>query len=334
MVDHGKTKMKLRLKDERPLLYLSGTGTYGMTEEDLIDKGAKYRCFSYAYVAKGGFYYQKKIQEAYEVSVNAGMGIMMDSAAHSFHKLAKAGLRKTKGKWNIHNINKLRDQTVEGYSKYVKKNQKDWDWCVTFDYVRECPVIYKMTEQLKELGCNTVPVYHGDQPIYWLEKYIDDGHKLICIGSIKRNNKNLRMYYNKCFNLAEKHGVLLHGLAVTSLSLMYGLPWYSVDSATWAKVAAFGCILCTSGSVNDTFGYVHMTNRRHGQSRGIEYCELDRGQKKALELTVNEDGFDVKDLVESGAARSLYNIYVFCNKIQHLKEDMVDSRMHWKSLLA
>src|SRR5262249_39784003 len=116
-------------------------------------------------------------------------------------------------------------------------------------------------------------------------------HKLICIGSVRRNNKNTRRYFDKCFNVAAKHGVLLHGLAVTSLSLMFGYPWYSVDSATWAKVAAYGCILCTSDTINDTFGYIHMTSRRHGQSRGIEYGELSPEQRKELKTAVGKVGF-------------------------------------------
>ena len=326
--------MKLHLKAERPLLYLSGTGTYGMTEQELIEKGAKYRCFSYAYVSKGGFYYQKKIEEALKISEDKGMGIMMDSSAHSFHKLVSAGLRKSHGKWSIHDMEKLRDETLKGYSKFIKKRGKAWDFYVTFDYMKNCPIIYDMQKQLEKMGIMPVPVYHGDQPLDWLRRYCDEGHKLICIGSVRRNNKSTRMYFDRCFDVATKRGVLLHGLAVTSLSLMFGYPWYSVDSATWAKVAAYGCILCTSDTVNDTFGYIHMTDKRHGQSRGIEWNELPKSQQKAIKRSVEEDGFDIKKLMTEGSARSLYNIFVFCNKIQHLKASIADSKVRWKSLLV
>lgn len=326
--------MKLHLDAERPLLYLSGTGTHGMGEDDIIKQGAKYRCYSYAYVHPDGFYYQKKMREAMELSIKNGLGIMMDSSAHSFHKLLNAGLRKQGGKWDVRDTEKLRDETIKGYSKYVKKEGKNWDWAVTFDYVRECPVIWDMTKKLKSLGANTIPVYHGDQPIDWLRRYCEEGYKLICIGSIRRNNKYLRQYFDRCFNMAAKYNVLLHGLAVTSLTGMYCFPWYSVDSATWAKVAAFGCILCTSDSVNDTFGYVHVTDRRHGQSRGVEYCELSPLQKKELEASVNKDGFDMDELRKDGAVRSLYNIYVFSHKVAHLKAGLAKSKANWKSLLV
>ena len=325
--------MKLHLKAERPLLYLSGTGTYGMGEKDIIKNGARYRCFSYAYVCPKGFYYQKKMAEAIGIAEKNGMGIMMDSAAHSFHKLTIGGLRKQNGKWSMKDFDKLKDETIGQYARFVKKQGKNWDFSVTFDYVKDCPTIYKMTEQLKSLGVNTVPVYHGDQPIDWLRRYCEEGHKLVCIGSIRRNNKYMRQYFDRCFNMAAKYNVLLHGLAVTSLTGMFSFPWYSVDSATWAKVAAYGCIMCTSESVNDTFGYLHMTDKRHGQNRALEYHELSPVQKKELEIEVNKNGFDIKGLIEDGAQRSLYNIFIFSNKIKHLKADLAESKANWKSLL-
>ena len=326
--------MKIHLKDERPLLYLSGTGSHSMGEEDIISQGAKYRCYSYAYVCPGGFYYQKKMEESLNTSIKNNLGIMMDSSAHSFHKLLEKGLRKTSGKYKIRDIEKLRDQTIDEYAKYVRKEEKNWDFSVTFDYIKDCPTIYKMQKQLESYKINPIPVYHGDQPIDWLRRYCEEGYKLVGIGSIKRNNKNMRRYFDSCFNVATKYGTLLHGLAVTSLTGMYSFPWYSVDSATWAKVAAFGCVLCTSDSVNDTFGYLHMTDRRHGQSRGIEYIELSPEQKKSIERVVNKDGFDVHELQVDGAVRSLYNIFVFCNKVSQLKKDLADSKQRWKPLLV
>jgi hypothetical protein len=324
--------MKLHLKEERPLLYFSGVGSSGMGEDAFIKNGAKYRCFSYAYTSPDGFYYSKKIAESLKIAEKKGMGVMMDSAAHSFHKLKVLGLRKKSGKWSVKDTDKLRDKVVETYAQYVLKEGKKWDFVVNFDYVRDCPVIYAMQKQLEKLGIRPVPVYHGDQPDEWLKRYCEEGHKLICLGSVKRSNKYMRYYYDRCFNIAAKYGVLLHGLAVTSLSLMYGYEWYSVDSATWAKVAAFGCILSTSAGVNDTFGYIHLSDRRHGQGRGIEYLDLPKNKQREINHEIEDNGFDPKQLLTDGAARSMYNVYIFCNRIQHLKEVVRSGKTRWQSL--
>jgi len=326
--------VNIHTKAVKPLIYFSGVGSSGGDELELIKQGAKYRCYSYAYACRDGFYYQKSVEKAMKTSLENNVGIMMDSGAASFHGWQKKGLRKVGGKFSVRDEVTLRDGVIKNYVKYVKQREKDWDFYLTFDYVKQCPVIYGVQKRLEKLGINPVPVFHGDEPIDWFKRYCEEGHKLICLGSVRRSNKNYRVYFDRVFNMAEKYGVLLHGLAITSLSLMFGFPWYSVDSATWAKVAAFGCVLTTSDTVNDTFGYIHMSNKRHGQSRGIEYCELDKFQKKQLERVVNDDGFDVKDLVEDGAKRSLYNIYVFSHKIAHLKADLNDSRQKWKSLLV
>src|ERR1700685_4605232 len=166
--------MKLHLKEEKPLLYFSGTGTSGMGEEDIIKQGAKYRCYSYAYVHPEGFYYQKKMKEALDTSIKNKMGIMIDSAAHSFHKLTDKGLRKVNGKFSVEDTIKLRDSVIKNYADYVKTDSKKWDFAVTFDYVKNCATIYQMTQQLKSLGADTVPVYHGDKPLDWLRRYCEE----------------------------------------------------------------------------------------------------------------------------------------------------------------
>lgn len=325
--------MKLHLTENRPLIYFSGGPASSAKEEDIIKQGAKYRCFSYAYTCKDGFYYQKPTARALSISVENDLGVMMDSGAASFHNLQKKGLRKLGGKYSVRHEGELKDLVINSYVKYVKKERKNWDFYLTFDYLKQCPIIYDVTKELEKKGIRPVPVYHGDQSTEWLTRYCSEGHKLICLGSVKRNAKTYRLYFDKCFNIAAKHGVVLHGLAITSLSLMFGFPWYSVDSATWAKVAAYGCILCTSDTVNDTFGYIHMTDRRHGQSRGVEYLDLSKTQKKSIEREVNDCGFDIHDLCTDSGVRSLYNVYVFANKIDHLKAAIAGAKTTWKSLL-
>src|ERR1035438_8492972 len=128
--------LKLRLKEERPLLYLSGNGSSSINEMDLIKLGSKYRCFSYAYTCKGAFYYNKRMNQALKTSVDNNIGVMMDSAAHSIHHLKAQGLKKNKGKFNIHDIDKLRDLVMDQYVEYVNKEGKHWDFHINFDYIK------------------------------------------------------------------------------------------------------------------------------------------------------------------------------------------------------
>lgn len=324
--------MKLRLKDERPLIYLSGNGSSNINEMDLITNGCKYRCYSYAYTCKGAFYYTKKMAEALKVSIDNGIGVMMDSAAHSVHQLAGKGLRKRSGKFRVTDIDELKKIVIDQYTEYALKEGKKWDFYVNFDYVRDCPIIYDMQKFLEKRGLKPIPVYHGDKSIDWLRRYCEEGYKLIGIGSIKSYGayKDKRHYYDAVFNVTEKYGALTHGFAMTGLSLMFSYPWYSVDSATWAKTAAYGSILHADKNRN-VIGEIHITDKIvNGKTR---YNALPKELQKDLRTIVEKSGFDFAELRVDGRARSLYNVHLFCNHFMDLKKAVSADRKRWKLLV-
>src|SRR5262249_22984613 len=139
-----------------------------------------------------------------------------------------------------------REQTIELYVDFVKKRQKQWDFYVTFDYERNCPLIYKVTKRLESMGIKPAPVYHGDSTIDWFKRYLDEGYTRLGVSpmlSIRTSHKNVRNFLDNLFRVVEPYkGVKLHGFAMTSLSLMFGYPWHSVDSSSWSRTSSYGCI--------------------------------------------------------------------------------------------
>jgi hypothetical protein len=324
--------MRLRLKDARPLIYLSGNGSSNINEMDLIDQGCKYRCYSYAYTCKGAFYYTKKMAEALECSIKNNVGVMMDSAAHSIHQLSSKGMRKRKGKFRVDDVEELIKIVKNQYLKYVLKEGKHWDFYVNFDYVKNCPIIYDMQKELERKGIKPIPVYHGDRTIDWLRRYCEEGYKLIGIASVRSYGpyKDKRRYYDEVFNVTEKYGALTHGFAMTGLSLMFGYPWYSVDSATWAKTAAYGSILHADRNRN-VIGEIHITDKVvQGKTR---YNQLPKDLQKDLKRIVEKSGFDFEQLRVDGRMRSLYNVNLFCNHFMDLKKVVSSDRKRWKLLV-
>ena len=323
--------MKLHLRADRPLLYLSGNGSSNVREKDLFKVGCRYRCYSYAYTCPGAFYYNKRMKEALDTSVSQGVGIMMDSAAHSIHVLIKKGF-KYKGKYNVTDIEKIKEIVMDSYTKYVKEEKKNWDFYVNFDYVKHCPTVYAVQKELEKRGIRPIPVYHGDMELEWLERYCKEGYKLIGIGTIKTNSKyrERRGYYDKVFNVLEKHGVLAHGLAMTGLSLMYLYPWYSVDSATWAKTAAYGSMLHIDTN-RQIIGEIHITDKNVGGKTC--YNRLPKDLQRDLRHTVEDRGFDFKKMQTDGAVRSLYNVWMYCNEVNKHKDLVKGNLSRWRSLL-
>jgi hypothetical protein len=333
--------MKFHPKSIRPLMYLSGYfGSRSITEQQWLKlTGCKFRCYSYAYTCPGAFYYNKRMEKSLEDTIAAGVGIMMDSSAFSFHKFVAKNMGQISGKksktgankYNYSDIERLRDHTIENYVEFVKQHGKEWDFYINFDYIKHCPTIYKMQKLLEKKGIRPTPVYHGDHSEDWLRRYCEEGYKIIGIGSIPRDTfHKKRYYYDTCFNIAEKFGVKLHGLGQTSLSIMFQYPWYSVDSATWVKTAAYGKIIFIDPYRN-VIGQLHISDS-HSDFKG-SYNGLPKSVQKALRDQIESYGFDFDKMRGDLGLRSAYNAALFSNHIQHLKQAVADSRIKWKSLI-
>lgn len=100
----------------------------------------------------------------------------------------------------------------------------------------------------KEMPPDTVlPVFHQNDGIKWLGKYLDRGVKWIGISPANDESTAGRMKWLKTirhllFDGAGRPTVKTHGFAVTSFDLMKSMEWYSVDSASWKMTASWGGI--------------------------------------------------------------------------------------------
>jgi hypothetical protein len=322
--------VKLYPTAEKPLIYLSGSSSGREHEIALVKHGCTHRCYSFAYCSKKGFNYASKMKEALEASVDLGVGVMMDSSAASFHGLAR---KRNVGKHSRDDIDKLRDSVVSEYVGYVKRHRKEWDWYVTFDYDHDADICWNMQKHLEHKGIHPVPVYHSGQDTEWFERYCREGYKLIGIGGTvqRRGYTQTRMVFDRIFDLAAKHGVELHGFGITSLSLMLMYPWYSVDSASWVKIAAYGSVLHVDeerGEVSE----MHFTDRN--ATGKTKYAHMPKALRKEVTKEIEANGFKVKDLRKDSMARCLYNVKVFTSKLHVLKEIVSDGRAKWRSLLT
>jgi len=322
--------MKLYAKEDKPILYLSGSSSGKEHEEALVKHGCKFRCYSFAYCSPKGFNYASKMAEALQASVDLGVGVMMDSSAASFHGLLR---RRNVGKHSRHDIEKMRDSVIANYVDFVKDKQKNWDWYVTFDYTHDPTICWEMQDYLQERDIEPVPVYHSGQTLDWFERYCKAGYKLIGIGGTvqRRGYTQTRMVLDRIFDIAEKYKVKTHGFGVTSLSLMLMYPWYSVDSASWVKIAAYGSVL----HVDENRGIVcemHFTDRN--ATGKTKYAHMQPELRREVARGVEANGFKVKDLQTDSFSRCLYNVKVYTTKLHVLKELVADGRAKWRSLLV
>ncbi len=296
-----------------PLIYLSSQFSYPGREKTLEwirRTGCTRQCFSFAFITEAGFFFSKGLKAQYEIAKECGLGIMIDSSAFQFRRfLVKATSGSFKSKFAMlgKKGDELRDDVVKAYIAFCKDQAHQWDFYIGFDYVRDARKVYAMQKYLERQWLRPVPVFHGDSGVEWLQRYIDDGHRLIGIGAARRGRKG---YLDAVFDLAAKHNVKMHGFARTSVQDILNYPWFSVDSTTWIKASAYGKVIIPIPEEN-VCAQLHISVRRSTQVGSLH--AMEPSVKKVLREIVESYGFDFELLQNSLHERTCYNGYILSN---------------------
>lgn len=140
-------------------------------------------------------------------------------------------------------------QYLDSYAGFVKKYRAGTDFYVTVDAIYNPEVSWQSLKYLEnEHGLSPVPVIHHKTPIRWLDKHLDAGYTYIGLGGLGQESNWAEYtewadpYYARICPASNgyKPVVRTHGFAATSYRMLIRYPWYSVDSASWAKGSGFG----------------------------------------------------------------------------------------------
>jgi hypothetical protein len=309
--------------DPHPIIYFSGIPKSAQaTEEDFLRVGVRHRCLSYAYCGTDTGLFSQENRKALDFCMTHGVRVFLDSGAHTFHNVFFKGKKLPNlpsGVDKLTAIKMLVAGYVERYAKFVCDYQAKYGrfaFYVNFDYEKGCAAIFRVLRDLYRLGIRPIPVYHGNETLEWMERYIDDGHKLIGISwsHATQGGNYRRQYYDRVFNLAAKHNVYLHGFAQTGRAA-FAYPWYSVDSSSWLKVAAFGSIVDTVPTANGRLRLrvLHVSDvmANAGKANAFALKNLPKPVLRDLEDRVAKKGFELRQLCTSLTQRGLYNAKTF-----------------------
>lgn len=136
----------------------------------------------------------------------------------------------------------------EAYARFLKKHEHETEVYSNLDIVNNPEATWENQQWFEERGFHPLPIWHFGSDVKWLVHYIERGYDYIGIGGMVPNPYNvLRPALDDIFaNYICKNGtpiVKTHGFAAASIPLMVRYPWYSIDSSTWIKTAAFGQII-------------------------------------------------------------------------------------------
>lgn len=173
----------------------------------------------------------------------------LDSGAHSLYTKYVINKKHKEG-YSYFESKEFMDY-VDCYAAFVKSKAAAIDYYANVDVIFNPELTWKIQNYLeKEHGLRPVPVVHYGTDIKWLKKYVESGHDYIGLGGLGQEVTKGQYYAwaNQMYSYLcpqsnkRKPIVRTHGFAMTSWELLVLYPWYSTDSASWAKAAAYGMI--------------------------------------------------------------------------------------------
>lgn len=176
----------------------------------------------------------------------------LDSGAHSIYtrEVIDKKHQPGEGKYKFYTTDEFYAY-CDSYAGFIKRFGWAIDFYANVDAIFEPDVTWKIQQYLeKEHGLKPVPVIHHGTDIKWIHHYLERGYDFLGIGGLGQEvTKDEyyawadRVFHVICPAMHNKMPLVkTHGFAMTSWDLMRRYPWWSVDSASWIKAAAFGTI--------------------------------------------------------------------------------------------
>lgn len=177
----------------------------------------------------------------------------------------------------------------------------------------------------KEHGVRPIPVIHHGTPLKWLDRYLEQGHDLLCLGGlahIGRLSGYMKWVDGVFVHLCPESNrhlplVRVHGFGVTSWRAICRWPWWSVDSTSWCKTSAYGGLLVPRWERKLGFRFdrppvvvnyspkssQRMLRHRHIDTLSVSVREMAEKWLLELGLPLGEEGVDGAEDVEGVTSR-------------------------------
>lgn len=180
--------------------------------------------------------------------------LFLDSGAFSLKALADSEKKKM-------SFRKYR-RYMDVYAEFIKEHSIAITVYANVDVLDDPEATYRNQKYLeKKHGLNPIPVVHYNHE-EWIDKYLEEGYRYIAFGNLvgktylERNQWLNRAFQKVCPKYNDLFPIVkVHGFGLTSCSLILQYPWYSVDSTTASKMAAYGWLLVPTAKSKGGFDY-------------------------------------------------------------------------------
>ena len=216
-------------------------------------------------------------------------------------------------------------QYFDAYIAYVKKWEKRLYGYVNLDVIFNPQKSWENQKYMESCGLKPVPVYHFGEDQSWLRKYMDN-YDYIGIGGLGQDitkDKFIMTFGDETWRyiLSSKQNIKTHGFAVSSFELLKRYDWWSIDSTTWVKHAAYGNTVVPgrnpkTGKLDVNYQPILVYVSGEGLMRktkgGLHYTiKYPKKEREEIEEYFKSIGVDVKKAKDSLYERMLANVRYF-----------------------
>lgn len=136
---------------------------------------------------------------------------------------------------------------LDEYIAFIHKYKNQLMGYVNLDIIYNAEESWANQRYMEKNGLRPIPVFHYGEDFKWLRYYVDN-YDYIGIGGVAGGitlQQFITSLGDKAFEYISRTNpkIKVHGFAVTSFNLMKRFSWYSVDSTTWLKHAAYGNVM-------------------------------------------------------------------------------------------
>jgi len=207
-------------------IYLAYISVFDRVSSKVKEKQIPYSLISFEVIRRKPSLF-KTIQRVTEFKQE----LLLDSGAFTFMANNVKG-KSDKIDW---------DSYIEEYADFINKNNINYFFELDIDVLVGLKEVERLRAKLENLtGKKSIPVWHAHRGIDYWKKMVDE-YEYIAIGGLVPQAKDVRYKVThdtikKLVEYAHKKGVKVHGLGFTNLKQMFRIPFYSVDSTSWAGV--------------------------------------------------------------------------------------------------
>jgi len=206
---------------------------------------------------------------------------------------------------------------LPAYCDYIKRNTDileriGTDVCASvLDGIGDPILTWENQSKMEQLGVKPIPCFHYGEDTKYLDWYIENYDYVTIGGMVPISRPQLILWLDYIWknHLTKPDGspkIKIHGFGLTTLSMMKRYPWHSIDSSSWVQIAGNGSIVIPG------YGALSMSPKSPNAklaNRSIE--TLTPAQRDAVELILDEQGFEVERLKHEYVSRWVYNCWAY-----------------------